>query len=90
MSTGNKLETHHTYVFLAKVQSNKQDNPTCGDVLQSPDDERELWEVAMVKELKSLKELGSFKMVICPFGGSILASTGAFNKKLYPYEILRK
>ena len=44
----------------------------------------------MVKELKSLRDLGSFKMVSRPSGANILESTWAFKKKRYPDGALKK
>ena len=80
MSADNTLETHHPYALSAKVQSTKQDNIAYGNVVQIPDNERELCETVIVKELKSLKDLGYFKMVKRPRGSNILASTWAFKK----------
>ena len=59
-------------------------------MVQIRDNERELWETAMVKELKYLKDLGSFKMLKHPRGANILKSTWAFKKKHYPDGNLRK
>ena len=44
----------------------------------------------MVKELKSLRELDSFKMVPRPRGVNILQSTWNFKKKRYPDGSLKK
>ena len=44
----------------------------------------------MVQELKSLRDLGSFKMVSRPRGANILMSTWAFKKKRYPDGALKK
>ena len=44
----------------------------------------------MIKKLKSLRDLGSFKMVARPRGSNILQSTWAFKKKLYPDRGLKK
>ena len=44
----------------------------------------------MVKVLKSLRDLGSFKMVARPSGANILASTWTFRKKRYPDGALKK
>ena len=57
---------------------------------QTTQEERKLWDVAMVKELKSLRDLGSFKMVPIPKGANVLASTWAFKKKRYPDGLLTK
>ena len=64
--------------FSAKVQNHTADNPSYKDIMQLPEEERKLWDEAMVKELKSLRDLGSFKMVFRPRGANILASTWAF------------
>ena len=68
----------HPYAFSAKVQTHTADNPTYKDILRVPEEERKLWDAAMIKELKSLRDLGSFKMVSRPRGANILASTWAF------------
>ena len=60
------------------------------DILRIPEEERKLWDASMVKELKSLRDLGSFKMVSRPSGANILASTWAFRKKRYPDGALKK
>ena len=65
----------HPYGFSAKVQTHTADNPTYKDIIRLPEEERKLWEAAMVKELKGLRDLGSFKMVNTPRGANILAST---------------
>ena len=44
----------------------------------------------MVKELKYLRDLGSFKMVVRLRGDNILASTWAFRKKRYSDGLLKK
>ena len=44
----------------------------------------------MVQELKSWRDLGSFKMVSRPRGANILMSTWAFKKKRYPDGALKK
>ena len=44
----------------------------------------------MVKELESLRDLGSFKMVPRPKGANVLSSTWAFKKKRYPDGLLKK
>ena len=44
----------------------------------------------MVMELKSLGELGSFKMIPRPRGANVLQSTWAFKRKRYLDGILRK
>ena len=46
--------------------------------------ERKLWDEAVIKELKSLRDLGSFKMMPRPRGSNKLQSTWAFRKKRYP------
>ena len=44
----------------------------------------------MVKELKSLGDIGSFKMIERPGGANILDSTWEFRKKRYPDGSLKK
>ena len=80
----------HPYAFSAKVQTHIADSPTYKDILRLPEEERKLWDVAMIKELKSLRDLGSFKMVSRPRGANILASTWAFKKKRFPDGALKK
>ena len=75
---------------MGKVQTHNSDTPTYKDILRLPKEERKLWDASMVKELKRLKDLGSFKMVARPRGANILASTWAFRKKRYPDGLLKK
>ena len=42
----------HPYEFSAKVQTHTADNPTFKDILRLPEEERKLWDAAMIKELK--------------------------------------
>ena len=72
----------YPYVFSAKVQTHTSDNPTYKDIVRLPDEERKLWDAAMIKELKILRDLGSFKMVPRPRGANILMSTWAFTEPL--------
>ena len=44
----------------------------------------------MIKEIKSLRDIGSFKMVSRPHGANILQSTWSFKKKRYPDGALKK
>ena len=44
----------HPLAFMTKVQSHDADNPTYSDILRCEDEERKLWDAAMIKELKSL------------------------------------
>ena len=74
----------YLYRFTSKVQAYLDDNPTHNSILRSTPGERKLWDDTMVKELKYLREVGSFKMVKHPRGGTILQSTWAFKKKWYP------
>ena len=43
-----------------------------------------------MKELKSLRDLESFKMVDKPRGGNVLQSTWTFKRKRYPDGELKK
>ena len=61
-----------------------------GEILQTSDHEQDEWHKAMVKELKSLGDLGSFKLVHRLKGANILQSTWAFKRKRYPDGRLRK
>ena len=83
------IDNVYPYAFFAKVQTYTSDNPTYKDIVCLPDEEGKLWDAAMVKELKSLRDLGSFKMVSRPRGGNILMSTWAFKKKRYPDGALK-
>ena len=80
----------HPYSFAARLSGKDEDNPTYNDILRGSSTERALWEDAMVKELKSLGNLGSFKMIKRPSEGNILDSTWAFRKKRYPDGSLKK
>jgi hypothetical protein len=68
LTSDGTIEEIHPYDFSAKVQTHLTDNPTYKDILRLPEEERKLWDVTMVKELKSLRDLGSFKMVSRPKG----------------------
>ena len=89
LTSDGTIEEIHPYAFSAKVQTHSTDNPTYKDILRLPEEERKLWDAAMVKELKSLRDLGSFKMVSRPRGANILASTWAFRKKRFPDGALK-
>ena len=84
------IENVHSYAFSAKVQTHNLDTPTYKDILRLPEEERNLWDNFMVKELKCLRDLGSFKMVSRRRGANVLASTWAFTKKRYTDELLNK
>ena len=90
ITNGFSVGNDHPYGFSAKVQTHLDDNPTYNGILRSDLDERKLWDEAMVKELKSLGDLGLFKMVKRPSGGNILQSTWVFKKKRYPDGGLKK
>ena len=75
---------------MVKVQSHDADNPTYSDVLRCEDEERKLRDAAIIKKLKSLRDIGSFKMVPCQRGSNVLQSTWAFKKKRYPDGGLKK
>ena len=53
------LENIHPCAYVAKVQTHAMDNPTYKNTLRADDDERKLWDESMIRELKSLAELGS-------------------------------
>ena len=72
------------------MQSHDADNPTYSDILRCEVEERTLWEAAMIKELKSLRDLGPFKLVPRQRGSNVLQSTWAFKKKRYPDGCLKK
>ena len=44
--------TSHPLAFAAKVQSHQSDSPTYSDIWRKSDDERNLWDTAMIKELQ--------------------------------------
>ena len=90
LSRDGTYEDVHPLAFIAKVQSHDADNPTYSDVLRCDNEERKLWDAAMIKELKSLRDLGSFKMVPRMRGSNVLQSTWAFKKKRYPDGELKK
>jgi hypothetical protein len=90
LSIDHTYEDIHPCAYAAKIQAHDEDNPTYSDILNCEDEERKLWESAMVKELKSLRDLGSFKMVSRPRGANVLQSTWAFRKKRYPDGHLKK
>ena len=90
LSADETYEDIHPLAFVAKVQSHNTDNPTYSDILRCEDEERKLWDAAMIKELKSLRDLGSFKLVPRPRGSNVLQSTWAFKKKRYPDGDLKK
>ena len=50
----------------------------------------ELWDEAMIKEMKGLGELKSFKIVPRPRGANVIQSTWAFKKKIHPDGGLKK
>ena len=79
LSSDYYIGSHHSFAISAKIQSRKQDNPNYNDVIQSLEEERTPWESSMVKELKSLRELGSFKMMTRPRGSNILQYTWSVN-----------
>ena len=54
------------------------------------EEERKLWDVSMIKELKLLYDLGSFKTTARSSSANILAPTWAFKKKKYPDGGLKK
>ena len=72
------------------MQTHEKDNPTYKDILRGSEEEKQLWDEAMVKELKSLADLGSFEMVARPRGENVLQSTWAFKRKRYPDGTLKK
>ena len=82
--------TPHPLAFTAKVQSHQLDSPTYSDIWRGSDDERKLWDAAMIKELQSLRDLGSFNMVKWPSGSNVLQSTCSYKKKRYPDGGLKK
>ena len=90
VSEDNMVENIHPYALSAKVQTHKSDNPTYKDILRLPEEERLVWEEAMVKELQSLRKIESFKMVARPQVAKTLESTWVFKKKRYPDGGLKK
>ena len=82
--------TPHPLVFSAKARSHLSDSSTYKDIIRSSENGRKLWDVAMIKELKSLRDLGSFKMVKRPSGANVFQSTWAYKKKRYHDGSLKK
>ena len=58
----------HPLGFTAKVQYHCVDNPTYSDIRRCTERDSKLWDVVMVKKLKSLIDLGSLKMIPHPKG----------------------
>ena len=90
LSEEDTIEEIHPCAFISKVQTHQQDNPTYKDILRGTEQEKQLWDDAMVQELKSLAGLGSFEMVSRPRGANVLQSTWAFKRKRYPDGLLKK
>ena len=78
------IENIHPCAFVAKVHSHDKDHPTYKGILKGDKEEKDTWDKAMVKELTSLADLGSFQMVNMPRGTSVLQSTWEFRRKRYP------
>ena len=66
------VENPRHYAFVDKNQAHILDNSIYGDVQIFVPEERKIWDEAMVKELKPLRDLGSFKMTARPRGANIL------------------
>ena len=66
------IEVIYAYIFAAKLLTHNEDTLTYRDTLKCTNKEKQLWYDAMVKELKSLRKLWSFKMVTRPRGSNIL------------------
>ena len=81
LSADSTYEITHPLVYAKKFQSHGADNPTYSDIIKFENEERNFWELAMVKELKFLRDLGSFKMVSSPRKSNVLKYEWAFNKK---------
>ena len=90
LSEEDTIENTHPCAFISKAQTHQQDNPTYKDILRGTALEKQLWDAAMVQELKSLAGLGSFEMVPRPRGANVLQSTCAFKRKRYPDGLLKK
>ena len=72
VSEDGTIEDIHPCAFTAKVQTHNQDDPTYKDIMRGSASEREQWDEAMTKELKSMADLGSFEMVARSYGANIL------------------
>ena len=59
----------HLYAFSAKVQTHCTYNPSYKNILRLPKEERKLWDVAMMKELKNLGILDHLKWCLDQEGG---------------------
>ena len=57
LSSVSVYEDIHPCAYTAKIQASLQDNPTYGDVLQTPIEERREWDKAMANELKVLGDI---------------------------------
>jgi hypothetical protein len=90
LSEDDTMEDIHPCAFTTKVQTHNQDNPTYKDILRGSASEREQWDEAMTKELKSMADLGSFEMIPRPRGENILQSTWVFKWKQSPDGSLKK
>ena len=75
LTQDNTTEHIHPCAYTFKIQTHKSDTPTYTDILQSTSEEHTMWDAAMIKELKSLRDIGSFNMVARPHGANILQST---------------
>lgn len=83
------IEDIHPCAFVSKVQTHEQDDPTYKDILRGSEEEKQLWDAAMIQEVKSLVGLGSFEVVSRPRESNVLQSTWAFKRKRYQMELLR-
>ena len=72
LSADSTCENTHLLAYVAKVQTHDTDNTTYSDIIECEDDERKIWESAMIKELKSLRDLGSFKMMSRPRASNVI------------------
>ena len=84
------VEDTHPCAFVSKLQVQHPDTTTYNDVLRSGIEEKKMWDNSMVKELTSLSDLGSLKMVQRPRGENLLQSTWVFKRIHYPDGGLRK
>ena len=78
LSGDDTMEDIHTCAFTAKVHTHNQNNPTYKDILRGSALGREEWDTAMTKELKSMLDVGSFRMMFKPRGANILQSTWSY------------
>lgn len=90
ISTRLEMIPMEIYTLLLILLSHDADNSTHSGILRCEDGEHKLWNEAMIKKLKSPRDLGSFKMVSHPRGSNVSQTTWAFKKKHNPDREFKK